>query len=116
MSGDSVRLLKGTVDLLILQALAAGAAHGYGVMRWIEDATGAEIQVDEGSLYPSLYRLEDKGWLASAWGVSENNRRARFYRLTPQGRAQLKTETSEFVRFAQAMFRALELPAGALTG
>jgi transcriptional regulator len=114
MAGDSVPLLKGTVDLLIMQALAHRGTHGYGVMRWIEEATGATLQVDEGSLYPALYRLEDRGWVASDWGVSENNRRARFYRLTPKGRTQLKAETGEFLRFARAMFRALEVPAGSL--
>jgi transcriptional regulator len=96
----------------MLQALAAGPTHGYGVMLWIEEATGSAIQVDEGSMYPSLYRLEDRGWLVSEWGVSENNRRARFYRLTPKGRIQLKAETGEFVRFARAMFRALDVPIG----
>ncbi len=110
MATDPVPMLKGTVDLLIMQALAAGATHGYGVMRWIEEATGSTLQVDEGSLYPALYRLEDRGWLASDWGVSEINRRARFYRLTAKGRTQLKAETGEFVRFARAMFRALDVP------
>lgn len=115
MADVSVPMLKGTVDLLIMQALASRATHGYGVMRWIEEATGATLQVDEGSLYPSLYRLEDRGWVVSEWGLSENNRRARFYRLTPKGRTQLKTETGEFLRFARAMFRALEVPVGELS-
>jgi len=116
MADETVPLLKGTVDLLIMRALAAGVTHGYGVMRWIEEATGTTIQVDEGSLYPALYRLEDRGWLSSEWGVSENNRRARFYRLTPKGRAQLKTETGEFLRFARAMFRALDVPVAEMSG
>lgn len=110
MANDPVALLKGAVDLLTLQALSSRATHGYGVMRWIEEATGATIQIDEGSLYPALYRLEDRGWVASDWGVSENNRRARFYRLTPKGRVQLKAETGEFLRFARAMLQALEVP------
>jgi PadR family transcriptional regulator, regulatory protein PadR len=110
MADGSVPLLKGTVDLLIMRALAARPTHGYGVMRWIEEATGATLQVDEGSLYPALYRLEDRGWVISEWGTSENNRRARFYRLTPKGRTQLKTDSGEFVRFARAMFLALEVP------
>jgi transcriptional regulator len=120
-SGEAV-LLTGAagvtivIGLIMLQALAAGPTHGYGVMRWIEEATGSAIQVDEGSLYPSLYRLEGRGWLVSEWGVSENNRRARFYRLTAKGRAQLKTEIGEFLRFARAMFQALDVPVGSLSG
>ncbi len=116
MAADRVPVLKGTLDLLILQALAARATHGYGVMRWIEEATGAALQIDEGSLYPALYRLEDRGWVASEWGTSEHNRRARYYRLTPRGRTQLKAETGEFLRFARAMCRALDVPAAGLAG
>ena len=108
MVGGPVSLLKGSLDVLILRALSSGAAHGYGVMRWIETATGAVLQVDEGSLYPALYRLEDRGWVTSDWGVSENNRQARYYRLTAKGRAQLKVEISQFTRFAQAMLGALQ--------
>lgn len=103
-------ILKGTVDLLIMRALAAQPTHGYGVLRWIEAVTGATLQVDEGSLYPALYRLEDRGFVESEFGLSENNRRARFYRLTREGRAQLKTDTHEFLRFARAMCEALDAP------
>ena len=110
MSGHSVTLLKGSLDLLILRALASSPTHGYGVIRWIEAATGSALQIEEGSLYPALYRLEDRGWVSSDWGASENNRRARYYRLTPKGRAQLRIEASEFTRFAQAVFQALEGP------
>jgi len=110
MADQAVALLKGSLDLLILRALASRSTHGYGVMRWIEEATGSALQIEEGSLYPALYRLEDRGWVTSDWGSSENNRRARFYRLTPKGRLQLKVETSEFTRFAQAVFQALESP------
>jgi len=80
------------------------------VMQWIERATGDVLRIEEGSLYPALYRLEDRGWLVSDWGVSENNRRARFYRLTPKGRARLKTEVEDFTRFAGAVFQALRIP------
>ncbi|MEO7962370.1 MAG: PadR family transcriptional regulator [Gemmatimonadaceae bacterium] len=113
MASDSTPMLKGTVDLLIMRALASQPTHGYGVMRWIEQTTGATLQVDEGSLYPALYRLEDRGYVESEFGISENNRRARFYRLTREGRAQLKVDTSEFLRFARAMFVALDVPGGA---
>jgi PadR family transcriptional regulator PadR len=77
------------------------------VARWIEQATDDALQIEEGSLYPALYRLEKRGWIDSEWGLSENNRKARFYRLTRQGRAQLRTETDQFTRFAAAMFKAL---------
>jgi transcriptional regulator len=110
MPPRALELLKGTLDLLILRALAAGSTHGFGVMRWVEQATGEVLRVEEGSLYPALYRLEDRGWLVSDWGVSENNRRARFYRLTPKGRAQLKAEADDFTRFAEAVFKALRAP------
>ncbi|MEO8450159.1 MAG: PadR family transcriptional regulator [Gemmatimonadota bacterium] len=113
MPPRAVELLKGTLDLLILRALISGSTHGFGVMRWIERATGETLRVEEGSLYPALYRLEDRGWVSSDWGVSENNRRARFYRLTPKGRAQLKTEVDDFTRFAEAVFKALGAPVAA---
>jgi transcriptional regulator len=113
MAVRPIELLKGTLDLLILRALASGPAHGYQVIRWIEGATGEVLQVEEGSLYPALYRLEDREWVLSDWGVSENNRRARFYRLTPKGRAQLKIEVHDFTQFAEAVFQALRTPSPA---
>ncbi|MEO8453016.1 MAG: PadR family transcriptional regulator [Gemmatimonadota bacterium] len=110
MPEPAVEMLRGTLDLLILRALTRQSLHGYGVMRWIEDATGDVLQIEEGSLYPALYRLEDRGWIESDWGLSENNRRARYYRLTIKGRAQLKTEVRDFTRFAKAVFRAIDQP------
>lgn len=109
MAAESVELLRGTLDLLILRALKIESTHGYGVLRWIEGATGDELRIEEGSLYPALYRLEKRGWVMSEWGLSENNRRARFYQLTPKGRAQLDVEIDAFVRVARAMFRALDV-------
>lgn len=109
MPQESLELLRGTLDLLILRALKVESTHGYGVLRWIERATGDELRIEEGSLYPALYRLEKRGWITSEWGVSENNRRARFYSLTRKGRAQLDTEVDEFLRFARAVFRALDV-------
>jgi len=106
---ESLELLRGTLDLLILRALKVEPTHGYGVLRWIERATGDELKIEEGSLYPALYRLQKRGWITSEWGLSENNRRARFYALTAQGRTQLESEVDDFVRFARAVFRALDL-------
>ncbi len=104
-------LLRGTLDLLVLRALSWGPAHGYAVARWIEQVTGDVLSVGEGSLYPALHRLEERGWVEADWGVSDNNRRAKFYRLTSVGRAQLRVETSTWTRFATAVYAALEAPA-----
>ncbi|HNV73374.1 MAG: PadR family transcriptional regulator [Gemmatimonadetes bacterium] len=109
MQTETLELLRGTLDLLILRALKVEPTHGYGVLKWIERATGDQIKIEEGSLYPALYRLQKRGWISSEWGLSENNRRARFYALTPQGRTQLDTEVDDFVRFASVVFRALDL-------
>ncbi len=110
MQTESLELLRGTLDLLILRALKVEPTHGYGVLRWIERATGDDgLKIEEGSLYPALYRLQKRGWITSEWGLSENNRRARFYALTVQGRTQLESEVDDFVRFARAVFRALDL-------
>jgi PadR family transcriptional regulator, regulatory protein PadR len=103
-------ILRGTLDLLILRALNARATHGYGVARWIETATGDALAVGEGTLYPALHRLEERGWIASSWGPSENNRNAKFYALTRTGRARLKVETENWRRYAAAVFAALDTP------
>lgn len=116
MANQSMEVLRGTLDLLILRSLTERPLHGYAVMRWIESATSGTLAIEEGSLYPALYRLVDRGWIDSDWGLSENNRRARYYALTPKGRAQLKTEVREFKRFATAVFQAIETPAGAEAG
>lgn len=109
MPDESLELLRGTLDLLILRALRVNPTHGYGVLRWIEEATQQELKIEEGSLYPALYRLEKRAWISSEWGVSENNRRARFYELTRKGRDQLERETADFVRVTRAMYFALGL-------
>jgi|SRR5579862_4337684 len=100
-------LLHGTLDALVLKTLTAGRLHGYGVARAIEDATDRVVEVEEGSLYPALYRLERKGWVEAEWGTSELGRRAKFYRLTPRGRRQLTAQTAEWTRFAAAISRVL---------
>ena len=100
-------LLKGTLDVLVLKALTWGPRHGYAVARWIEDATSGQLQVEDGALYHALHRLEKQGWLDSEWGVSETNRRARYYTLTAAGRRQLAAKTATWTRYAEAIFAAL---------
>src|SRR6266700_1783863 len=100
---DRIALLQGTLDLLILKTLVLGPCHGQGVARLIQRQSEDVFLVDHGSLYVALQRLEDKHWISAKWGVSENNRKARFYSLTPQGRAQLLEKTSEWRRLTRAM-------------
>jgi transcriptional regulator len=100
-------LLHGTLDVLILKALSRGRLHGYAVARWIEGATGDVVQVEEGSLYPALYRLERRGWIEAEWGLSELNRKAKFYRLTKEGRKHLAFETERWATFASAVSKVL---------
>ena len=104
---SNLDLLQGTLDLLILKTLTWGPAHGYTVARWIQQLTGEVLHVGEGSLYPALHRLEERGWIASEWRRSENNRRARFYQLTPAGRRQLTAEARPWARFVDAVGKVL---------
>lgn len=110
MSEQSVELLRGTLDVLILKTLSWGPAHGYAVAEWIEHLTGSVLTIEEGSLYPALHRLEKRGMLESEWGHSEGNRRAKFYRLTPEGRASLKERGIAWERLAEAVARVLQSP------
>jgi transcriptional regulator len=96
-------LLQGTLDMLVLQTLRLGPAHGYAIARVIERRSDAFLQVEQGSLYPALNRLEDRGWVASCWATSENNRRARYYRLTPTGRRQLDRESEQWTNLVRAI-------------
>jgi len=105
---DRLDLLQGTLDLLILRKLVLGQQHGQGIARAIEEASGDELLVEHGALYPALQRLEARGWISAKWGVSENNRKARFYTLTKTGREQLVRETAKWQRFATAIARVLE--------
>ena len=100
-------LLQGTLDLLILQTLVLGPSHGHTIAYAIEHRSEDVLQVEHGSLYPALHRLEDRGWIASFWGTSENNRRARYYRLTPAGRKQLAQQTSRWEELVRAINRVL---------
>lgn len=100
-------MLQGTLDLLILQTLAFGPAHGHTIAHSIEQRSDEVLQVEQGSLYPALHRLEERGWIASFWGTSENNRKARYYRLTARGREQLVEHTSRWNRLVHAINRVL---------
>jgi transcriptional regulator len=108
MADRRAALLQGTLDLLILKALAAGELHGLGVSRRVEQITGGTFVVQPGSLFPALHRLEEAGWLTSAWEASENNRRAKYYRITRTGRKQLGEETAQWNKIALAIARALD--------
>jgi transcriptional regulator len=101
-------LLQGTLDLLILKTLALGSQHGWGIAQRIQLISQDVLTVNQGSLYPALHRLEDQGWIASEWGVSENNREAKFYRLTRAGQRQLEAETANWTRMSAAVARILE--------
>jgi transcriptional regulator len=103
-------LLHGTLDALILKTLSGAARHGYGIARFIEDTTDEAVMVEEGSLYPALYRMERRGWIEAEWGTSELGRRAKFYRLTDEGRTQLATETATWARFAAGVSKMLLEP------
>lgn len=107
MANSTGDLLQGTLGILILKALLGGQAHGFAIARWIEATTRDVLTIEEGSLYPALRRLEDKGWVRSEWGISENNRRARYYTITTAGRAQLQREADVWMRYATAVTRVL---------
>ena len=105
---DRADLLPGTLDLLILKAVSLGALHGYGVLLRIQQISGDKLLIEQGALYPALYRLEHQGLLDTEWGVSENNRRAKYYRLTAAGRRRLRAETASWNRLASAMTTVLK--------
>jgi PadR family transcriptional regulator PadR len=108
-TGDGGELVQGTLDMMILKTLAREPMHGYGIAQSIQRTSEEVLRVEEGSLYPALHRLELDGILAAEWGVSENNRRAKYYRLTPEGRKRLTTEISKWKRLAEAISRVMEL-------
>jgi transcriptional regulator len=101
-------MLQGTLDLLILQTLLLAPAHGHTIAHAIENRSQDVLQIEHGSLYPALHRLEDRGWIASFWGTSDNNRKARYYRLTPAGRKQLTAQTARWEQLVQAIGRVLK--------
>jgi PadR family transcriptional regulator, regulatory protein PadR len=108
MARDDLQLLQGTLDVLVLKTLSWGPRHGYEIARWIRDTTDAELQVEDRALYVSLHRMEERGWLESEWGMTENNRKAKYYQLTPEGRQQLVARTSTWTRYAAAVTKVLQ--------
>ena len=112
MAARNPEMLRGTVELLILTALGRGRQHGFGIARWLEDVSDDVLQLEEGSLYPALHRMERRGWLQSEWGISEHNRQVKLYRLTARGRARLRSETEGWNSFTVAVGKALKTVAG----
>jgi transcriptional regulator len=105
-----MNLMQGTLDLLVLSALLFGPRHGYGVVSWVRETTEGTLEIEEGALYTSLHRMERRGWLDSEWGLSENNRRAKYYSLTPEGRRRCRLETQAWTRYAEAVFKVVAAP------
>ncbi|MFW6078238.1 MAG: PadR family transcriptional regulator [Gemmatimonadota bacterium] len=107
MATGDLKLVQGTLDMLVLKALVRGPRHGYDAARWIRETTDEALDVEEGALYTALHRMERRGWLASEWGVSENNRRAKFYALTEEGREHLMASERTWTRYVDAVFKVL---------
>jgi transcriptional regulator len=107
MRDDDLELLQGTLDVLVLKTLSWGPRHGYAVARWIAETSGEELAIEEGALYTALHRLEKRGWVEAEWGLSENNRKAKFYQLTARGRAQLRAQAARWARYSTAVTRVL---------
>ena len=105
---DKIDLLQGTLDMLVLKTLSRGPLHGYAIARWIQQTTDDALQLEEGTLYPALYRMERKGWIASKWGLSENNRKARYYKLTSAGRKQLEAESKAWAGISLAIAKIMQ--------
>jgi len=114
MNDDSLPLLQGTLDILVLKAVVNEPLHGYAVARWIRETTDDALQIEEGALYTALHRLEKRGWIQSDWGLSENNRRAKFYGLTTSGMKQLRKGSLAWARYAEAVSKVLGSPEMAL--
>lgn len=108
VAASDLELMQGTLDLLVLKALLFGPRHGYAVARWVRETTDDDLHIEEGALYTALHRMEKRRWLEADWGQSENNRRAKYYQLTAQGRRQLREQTAQWTRYAQAVFKVLQ--------
>ena len=108
MATADLDLLQGTLDLLILKTLAWAPRHGYAVAQWIRETTDDDLQIEEGALYTALHRMEKRGWLDAEWGLSDNNRKAKYYALTALGRKQMRAKSALWTRYAQAVFKILQ--------
>ena len=108
MARETLGLVQGTVDVLILKTLTWSSMHGYGISQWIRQRTDGALAVEDAALYQALHRLERKGWVASEWGISDTNRRAKFYRITRDGRKQLQSDVAELRRYVEALFKVLQ--------
>lgn len=106
--GRDLELLQGTLDVMVLKTLSWGPRHGYAVAAWIRDTSGEELRVEDRALYVALHRLEDRGWIESEWGLSDNNRKAKYYQLTKAGRAALREQVAQFSRYVSAVQRVLQ--------
>lgn len=111
MAAREIDLIQGTLNVLILKTLSWGPMNGYAIAQWVREATAGDIEVEEGALYPALHRMEHRGWIAAEWGVSENNRRAKYYRLTPLGRRALRARTDSWERLVSAVGKVLHAQA-----
>jgi PadR family transcriptional regulator, regulatory protein PadR len=108
MPREPLDLLQGTLDVLVLKTLTWGARHGYGIARWIRDTTGNELLIEDGALYTSLHRMENRGWLSAQWGLTDDNRRVKLYALTTAGRQELRSRTAQWTRYARAVASVLQ--------
>jgi PadR family transcriptional regulator, regulatory protein PadR len=110
---DRLALVKGTLDVLVLKALVWSPMHGFEITRWLEERSAGALEVNDSALYQAVYRLEERGLVKADWGITENNRRARYYEITPSGRSHLAEETARFLRYAQTVSGILTAPQGA---
>ena len=108
MADSDLDLMQGTLDLLVLKSLIFGPRHGYAVAQWVRETTDDDLRIEEGALYTALHRMEKRRWLESEWGLSDSNRKAKYYELTPQGRRQLRVQTDVWTRYARAVTKVLQ--------
>ena len=112
MASETSNLIRGTLELLILRSISGAPRHGYEIVEWLHASSGGDLDLVEGTLYPALHRMERKGWIESSWGVTGQNRRAKYYRLTPDGEGQLVRQLARWTKHAEAVKRTLEAPVG----